>query len=260
MAQRVPGKIYEQLGSSALATDGIRPGGRKLTERAVTLSGFTSGSRVLDVGCGNGATLTYLQEDLGATAVGVDPSVKLLDQARGRHICLSLILGTGAALPFSEESFDGVILECTLSLIEDPLTVLRECYRILKPGGRIVVSDVYSQNQSVGAELEILPKDCCLRGARSRDHVLGTLSGVGFDVDFWEDRSEFLREFAVKLVWSYGSIFDFLGLRNDQLPERETTSAVIRECRPGYFLLVGTKKGDQDLKAAWSPFKGSERA
>ncbi len=215
-----------------------------MTERALRYCGFAPQSRILDIGCGNGATLAHVQEEHGLQAVGIDLSPVLLDEARRRHRSLTVILGTGETLPFSGASFDGVVLECTLSLIKNGLTALRECHRVLRPGGRIIISDLYLRNENAVAPLKSFPADCCLKGAQSRDSLTGDLETVGFEVLFWEDHSALLKEFVVKLVWSYGSIPDFLGLSHAQEPVQEEARASIRDCRPGYFLLVGRKKRD----------------
>lgn len=233
--------VYEQLGTTALAAAGIRPGGSVLTERALHYCGFAPQARILDIGCGNGATLAHMQEAHGLQAMGIDLSPVLLDEARRRHTSLTLILGTGERLPFPGASFDGVILECTLSLMADGMEALRECYRVLKPGGRIIVSDLYIRNEDARSRLTSLPGNCCLKGARTGDGVPGDLATAGFEILFWEDHSDVLKEFAVKLVWSYGSIPDFLGLSHAREPVREEVRDSIRECRPGYFLLVGRK-------------------
>jgi arsenite methyltransferase len=233
--------VYEQLGITGLAADGIRPGGSALTERALRYCGFAPQSRILDIGCGNGATLAHVQKAHGVQAVGIDPSPVLLDEARRRHGSLTIILGSGETLPFSGGSFDGVVLECTLSLMTSGLTALRECYRVLRPGGRIIVSDLYFRHENAVSPMKSLPVDCCLKGARSRESVPGDLETIGFEVLLWEDHSEVLKEFAVKLIWSYGSIPNFLGLSHALESVQEELRDSIRDCRPGYFLLVGRK-------------------
>ena len=61
MSQSTSGTIYEHFGITETANEGIRPGGLKLTEGAVEFCRFAPQSPILDIGCGNGATVHYLQ-------------------------------------------------------------------------------------------------------------------------------------------------------------------------------------------------------
>lgn len=233
--------IYEHLGCTPLAADGIRPGGLKLTERGLTYCRFAPESVVLDIGCGTGVTLEHLHSAHGLRAVGIDPSSLLVTGAQARNPSLAVVRGRGDTLPFSSESFDGVILECTLSLIEDHSTALNECHRALRAGGRLIVSDLYVRNPEGIAELRSLPLDCCLRGARHQDELAHSVRSAGFAMDVWEDHSDLLREFAVQIIWSYGSMESFLGLENGQKGDGDRVRTSIERSRPGYFLLVGHK-------------------
>lgn len=213
-----------------------------MTERALRFCRFPPESVLLDIGCGNGVTLAHVREVHGLRAVGIDRSTTLLDEARRRHADLSLIFGTAGSLPFLPESFDGVILECTLSLVEDCLTTLREGHRVLRPGGYIIVSDIYLRKERAASGLKSLAKECCLRGARSKDKLFESLDASGFTVDLWEDHSAALKEYAVRLVWSYGSIPSFLGVNDENRAEQEQVRAAIKDSRPGYYLLVAGKE------------------
>lgn len=61
MPQSSPRTIYDRFGITEMADDGIRPGGLRLTERALEFCRFPAQVPVLDVGCGNGATVHYLR-------------------------------------------------------------------------------------------------------------------------------------------------------------------------------------------------------
>jgi ubiquinone/menaquinone biosynthesis C-methylase UbiE len=94
---------------------------------------------ILDVGCGTGANLRRLLSQYG-TSVGVDPADAAIRFARNRWPG-PLVQASGDALPFADASFDlvtafGVI--CQLGVRSD-LAVLSECYRVLRPGGRVLL-------------------------------------------------------------------------------------------------------------------------
>ncbi|MEV4398762.1 class I SAM-dependent methyltransferase [Nonomuraea sp. NPDC049607] len=105
------------------------------------LAGNVTGRRILDAGCGSGPLFSALR-DRGATVTGVDASAGMLEQARQR-------LGADAdlqvadladPLPFPDEAFDDVIASLVLHYLEDWGPTLAELRRVLKPGGRLLVS------------------------------------------------------------------------------------------------------------------------
>ena len=133
-----------QAGLSA-EDDCCRPGGFTLTEQLLEYAGrphspgFSGHLSVLDVGCGKGATVRWISERFPHWNVrGVDP------EAEGKE---RLLKGWAEALPFPDGSMDLVFMECTLSRLKDPEKALNELYRVCRPGGRVLISDLYSQNE-----------------------------------------------------------------------------------------------------------------
>ncbi|MGN7798628.1 class I SAM-dependent methyltransferase [Leifsonia sp. 22587] len=106
------------------------------------LAGDVAGRRVLDVGCGSGPILADLR-DRGAIVTGVDSSAGMLDQARARlgsDIDLR-VADLAEPLPFEDDTFDDVIASQVLHYLKDWGPSLAEIHRILKPGGRLIVSE-----------------------------------------------------------------------------------------------------------------------
>lgn len=95
------------------------------------------GERVLDVGCGNGAYVDALRRK-GATAFGIDPAEASVRRARSVGGLLSV--ADGRRLPFDAGRFDTILCHRTLYLVPDPLHVVHELNRVLRPGGRVVFS------------------------------------------------------------------------------------------------------------------------
>ncbi|MGD0826619.1 MAG: DVU_1556 family methyltransferase [Desulfobaccales bacterium] len=169
-------RIYEELGRGELADEPIRPGGLALTARAVALAAWRPGARVLDLGCGAGVALGYLRGHCGLCASGLDPSAALLGKGRSRDADLPVILAVGEDLPFADASLDGILAECSLSVAADIDRVLRECFRVLKSEGLLLIQDVFARPPEGTAGLENLPVRCCLAGAVSREEWLARLA------------------------------------------------------------------------------------
>jgi SAM-dependent methyltransferase len=129
------------------------PGGHGIVEPVVEsrqrwllgLLAAEPGSRVLDLGCGSGASLRFVAPVLrGGVAVGVDLAAALLSDAAaalGRAGRVALVRADlKQPLPFVDESFDRLLCHNVLESLPDPQALLGEAYRVLRPGGRFVLS------------------------------------------------------------------------------------------------------------------------
>lgn len=92
--------------------------------------------RLLDVGCGSGA-LIEMMHSMGWSAEGVDNDAVAVKHARSKGLRVNL--GTLEAQEYPENHFDAVTMSHMIEHVHDPLRLLSECHRILKPGGRFVV-------------------------------------------------------------------------------------------------------------------------
>ncbi len=235
--------IYEQIGVGRYGDGLIRPGGLALTRRAVSFACLSPGSRVLDIGSGTGATLRYLVDHGGFEAVGVEPSAVLVKEGRESNPGLPMVCASGESLPFANAVMDGVLAECSLSVIQDVDRVLGECRRVLKPAGRLLVSDVYAGNPDGVSGLKGLRVECCLTGAVCREEWTSRLEAGGFDVTLWEDHSAALREFAARLILAGFSFDAFRHCRSNARKDEAAGEAqgALYKARPGYFLLIAQK-------------------
>jgi SAM-dependent methyltransferase len=95
------------------------------------------GERVLDVGCGEGATLYHLGAPAGA--VGVDLFEEKLVFARERLPACRFVAASVESMPFEAGSFDHVLVRDVIHHLDEPAQLVDECCRVLVPGGRIDV-------------------------------------------------------------------------------------------------------------------------
>jgi SAM-dependent methyltransferase len=108
------------------------------------LAGDVSGRRILDAGCGSGPLSAALRAN-GAVVTGFDASAAMVDLARQRlgedadlHVA-----DLAAPLPFADAEFDDVVASLVLHYLEDWAGPLAELRRVLKPGGRLIVSVIH---------------------------------------------------------------------------------------------------------------------
>ena len=99
-----------------------------------------SGERILDVAAGTGTSSAALART-GATVVALDFSEGMIEEGRRRHPSLEFVQADAETLPFGDDEFDAVTISFGLRNVEHPKTALAEMYRVLKPGGRLVVCE-----------------------------------------------------------------------------------------------------------------------
>ncbi|BDQ35601.1 DVU_1556 family methyltransferase [Pseudodesulfovibrio portus] len=208
--------LWERPGLRTVAGDTLRPGGFALTDRAAEAMDMMPGWRVLDVGCGLGATLGRLRARFGARAYGVEFSAEQIEKAKRT----GMVRGKGDCLPFGDGTFSAVFCECVLSLFADPKTGLDEFNRVLEAGGFLALSDLCApDDDGAGA-------GSCADRAVSFARTRTMVEEAGFEVELVEDHSRLLRDLAAKLVW--------VG---------ESGCGCNARGGLGYFLMIARKKG-----------------
>jgi SAM-dependent methyltransferase len=131
---------YEQLTQDAYASC-FAYSRRRLDLLLARLLPPTSASRLLDVGCGTGHHLKALRAR-GYDAVGVDGSDAMLAEARQTDASAPLARSDVGRLPFRSDTFDAALSVEVLRYLDEPLPMLREVARVLRPGGRCLVTAV----------------------------------------------------------------------------------------------------------------------
>lgn len=99
-----------------------------------------SGERILDLAAGTGTSSVALSH-AGSTVVAVDFSAGMIAEGRRRHKNIEFVEADIEHLPFGDDEFDAVTISFGLRNVNDPKQALAEMYRVLKPGGRLVICE-----------------------------------------------------------------------------------------------------------------------
>jgi arsenite methyltransferase len=216
----------------------LRPGGFCLTERGVSFCGLPGLARIVDVGCGTGASAAFLRERFHYMALGLDLSESLLrETVRMEH--LPLAIARAEELPILPGVCDGILCECVLSLVFEPNSALCEFARVLRPGGFLVMSDLYDRGR------EKLISRCSENDGsvlRTRLAIELFVVEAGFEVLLWEDHTMCLKELAAQLILNQGATTDFCDFFAASDSGCSGSSPLMTFPGPGYFLMVAQKK------------------
>jgi arsenite methyltransferase len=179
--------LYELPIVEYLLGQSFHPGGTKLTRQLASATLVSPNSKVLDVACGKGSSAHAIAADFGATVTGCDYSAVNLERATitsraaGLDRKTQFVRGSAEQLPFAGESFDVTLCECSLCLFENMDTALQQIRRVLKPGGRVGISDFFL-NSPVPDSLDgLLGRVLCVAAAPSAEGYRNALSRAGFE-------------------------------------------------------------------------------
>lgn len=147
-----------------------------------------AGEICADLGCGRGNDVIRLATDVGKTGFvyGFDVSEGMLEKAKKTASKLNVsnvqfVRTDLAHLPLKDNSLDLIISNCTINHTADKPAVWKEIFRVLRQGGRFVVSDIYS-SETVPDEYRNDPVAVseCWAGADTKDTYINTLKSAGF--------------------------------------------------------------------------------
>ena len=162
----------------------------------LALATLQGGETVVDLGSGAGFDCFLASRLVGAAGrvIGVDMTTAMLDKARenarkGGFANVEFRLGEIEHLPVADNTADLIISNCVINLSPDKEQVFRDAYRILKPGGRLMISDIVLLKklpEIIRSSIEAYIG--CVAGAALKDHYLGALAAAGFkDITIMEE-------------------------------------------------------------------------
>ena len=162
----------------------------------VALASLKEGETVLDLGSGAGFDCFLAANKVGKSGrvIGVDMTPEMLEKARenarkGDYTNVEFRLGEIENLPVADNAADIIISNCVINLAPDKKRVFKEAFRVLKPGGRLMVSDIVLDKELP----EIIRNSIeayvgCIAGASLKSEYLGAIETAGFqNVKFNEE-------------------------------------------------------------------------
>ncbi len=154
----------------------------------VALASLKKGEVVMDLGSGAGFDCFLAAQRVGESGkvIGVDMTPEMIDKARANarkssYKNVEFRLGEIENLPAADGTIDAIISNCVINLAPDKKRVFQEAYRVLKPGGRVMVSDIVLTEalpEKVKNSIEAYVG--CIAGASIESDYLGAIKGAGF--------------------------------------------------------------------------------
>jgi len=200
------------------------------------LAQLNAGETVLDLGSGGGIDVLLSARRVGPTgkAYGLDMTDEMLalaneNKRKAGAENVEFLKGEIERIPLPDNSVDVVISNCVINLSADKDSVLREAFRVLKPGGRFAVSDVVTRGE-IAPEIRqsVLAWVGCVAGALEEDEYRGKLSAAGFEHIEIEPTRIYRIDDAREFLASSGVDVDAIAAKVDE----KFMSAFVRAVKP----------------------------
>jgi arsenite methyltransferase len=198
-----------------LLGDSFHPGGLALTEHLGNLLPFSAADRVLDVASGRGDSALHLARTFGCEVIGVDLSAANVEFARaasrdaGLAARVQFQLGDAEHLEFVDASFDALLCECAFCTFPSKEQGAAEFVRVLRPGGRIGLSDLTRWGPLPRELQTLMAWISCIADAQPLDEYLRYIRDAGFVDRQTEDHGDKLAQMVrqVRLRLLGGQLF-----------------------------------------------------
>ncbi len=208
--------VQKQSGQMGYSQDEMKqaPAGSNLglgCGNPVAIASLKEGEVVLDLGSGAGFDAFLASPKVGSNGkvIGVDMTDEMLEKARenaknGGFDNVEFRKGDIETLPVEDEEVDVVISNCVINLAPDKEKVFKEACRVLKPGGRLMISDVVLVKplpEELKKDKELLVG--CVSGAILKQDYLKLLEKTGFsDITIYKETPAFLEDYGLSITFS----------------------------------------------------------
>lgn len=246
---------YQRDAVALILGESYHPGGLALTRRLGQALDLRPGDRVLDIASGPGTTAFLLAQEFGVHVVGVDLGEQAVDKANAKAAELGLAdqvrfeVGDAERLPVDAGAFDAVVCECAFCTFPDKPTAAAEMARVLKPGGRVGITDVALDPHRLDDELRSLAGwVACLADARPVAEYVALLGQAGLTVVHQEAHDQELAAMielidARLVAFRMAKVAALDGVDFDLARQRTALAAkAVKEGIAGYVLLTATKQ------------------
>jgi ubiquinone/menaquinone biosynthesis C-methylase UbiE len=245
---------YQHDAVALILGESYHPGGLDLTRRVARTIELRPGDRVLDLASGPGTTAFLLASEFGVEVDGVDLGDLTVAKANATAASEGLgeqvrfHLGDAERIPLPDASVDAVVCECAFCTFPDKKTAAAEMARVLKPGGRVGITDVALDPARLDAELKTLAGwVACLADARPVAEYVELLAGAGLTVTHTEAHDDALARMidqidARLVAFRMAKVAALESIDFDTARERAALAArAVADGTAGYSLLVAHK-------------------
>jgi arsenite methyltransferase len=154
----------------------------------VALASLKEGETIVDLGSGGGFDCFLAAKRVGERGkiIGVDMTTEMIDKARenawkGKYTNVEFRLGEIENLPITDNTADAIISNCVINLTPNKKKVFQEAFRVLKPKGRLMISDIVLLKHLPREIKRVIDPTSCVTGAIMKEEYLETIKAVGFE-------------------------------------------------------------------------------
>lgn len=199
-------------------------GGLNLVNEIIEMYKTNEDIKVLDAGCGSGYSVNYLSEK-GFDVTGIDHSEEMINLGKERYKDINIKVMDANNLDFSENYFDLILFECSLSVMKSPEKILESCTKLLKKNGIILLSDFFFKQTNIDDDTYTL------------NYWNKLFADLNFQTIIFQDKSQEWKNYLGMVLWEYGELSGLLrGNQNNKINND------IFKKETGYFLVILKKR------------------
>lgn len=248
--------LYQSDWARLLLGESLHPGGLALTNRLGSLLRLDAASVVLDVACGRGASAIYLAQTFGCQVIGIDLGAENVAAARqvaqqtGLDALTEFRTGDSEAMPLDDASVDAVICECAFCTFPDKVRGAAEFARVLRPDGRVGLSDLTRSGELLPELESLLAWIACIADAQPVEEYAVCLERAGFTGTSIDNHDEALtqmvsdirqRLLAAELLAKLGSVELPFGDFEQAKSMARVAAEAVRSGQLGYSIMTAMR-------------------